>query len=354
MRFAALPPSELIERWIRDANQRLTRLEADREHLLAGLQEELSQPDPHDARKFTVFDSPERIFKLLNKRIGAAHKEIVVTASGPTLAMVIEGGIDRDLKRAKERGVKVRLVTDISRGNLFEAKHFAGLLECRHSEAPVTNRTVVIDRTGALVFVSGQDGLGSSGQAHLAIWSTEPTFVRLARDYHARLWSRGERAEARLVELEAPSKAVLPVVRGQEEEPFQRLKEIAQLGMTATGVQELRLELPELIETVARQLGRQIAEQVDGNSPQEIAHSLSTYYHDHTLGRLSVIRDKPLTLKVSQCFACTSQSPEIGRVLCPKMILTVLETRLGPGWEVSKPDPRRHAQAGCVFEVTPA
>jgi predicted hydrocarbon binding protein len=156
------------------------------------------------------------------------------------------------------------------------------------------------------------------------------------------------------VEIESPTSAVLPVVKGRESEPFKRLGEIAELGMAATGVEELRLDLPELIDTVARQLGRQLAEEIEGDSPSDVLRSLSSYYQTHAMGRLTVVRDRPLTLRVSQCFACTSQSPEIGRVLCSEMLRTVLESRIGPGWEVSKPDPRKHAQCGCVFKVSVA
>jgi len=30
----------------------------------------------------------------------------------------------------------------------------------------------------------------------------------------------------------------------------------------------------------------------------------------------------------------------------------VLETRLGQRWEVSKPDPKKHASRGCLFTAT--
>jgi len=57
---------------------------------------------------------------------------------------------------------------------------------------------------------------------------------------------------------------------------------------------------------------------------------------------------------VTGCFACTGDSPEIGRVMCPELLRTILEARLGQRWEVSKPDPTKHASRGCVFTATPA
>ena len=353
-KFAALPPAELVERWIRDASQRLNQLEADRNRLLSGLNEDLSHPEADSKGRFAVIEGRESIAKFLRKRIGAAKREVLLATTASDLAMAVDGGVDRALREARTRGVAVRVAMDIERRDLFEAKHLASLVDARHVRGPIASRVVVVDRAGALVLVPGHQGARPSGEAQLAVWSTGERFIRQAREYHHHLWAHGERAEARIVEIEAPSNAVLPVVRGKEAEPFRRLGEIAELGMTATGVEELRLDLPELIDTVARQLGRQLAEEIEGDSPEDVLRSLSSYYQNHAMGRLTVIRDKPLTLRVSQCFACTSQSPEIGRVLCAQMLRTVLESRIGPGWEVSKPDPRKHAQCGCVFKVSPA
>ena len=99
---------------------------------------------------------------------------------------------------------------------------------------------------------------------------------------------------------------------------------------------------------------RPIAEDLEGRTPEEVARELSQYYETHTMGHFSVLKDRPLTLRVTGCFACTTDSPEIGRVMCPQLLRTVLETRLGQRWEVSKPDPTKHAVRGCVFTASPA
>jgi hypothetical protein len=93
---------------------------------------------------------------------------------------------------------------------------------------------------------------------------------------------------------------------------------------------------------------------VDGRSPEEVGKALSLYYETHTMGHLTVVRDRPLTLQVRGCFACTPDSPEIGRVMCPQLLRAVFETRLGQRWDVTKPDPTKHATRGCVFTATPA
>jgi sugar-specific transcriptional regulator TrmB len=353
-RFAATPPDDLLDRWIRRASDRLQRLEQDREKILSDWAKDRAAFDDGDPRKFAVLEGRETIRRFLLKRIGTVERQVLLTTTGMSLSALIDGGLGRALREATRRGVKVRVVTEVYPPNLVEAKLFSTFAELRHCNGPVTNRAVVFDRLGALVYVSGEDGLGRTGDEQVALWSSAPMFVQLARDYHRRLWNPATRAEARLVELENPPGAVLPVVTGRESVPFQRLKEIAKLGMRATGVRELHLNLPELIETIARQLGREIADRIDARTPEEVASALAQYYETHTMGHLATVKERPLTLRVTGCFACTSDSPEIGRVMCPQLLRTVLETRLGQHWEVSKPDPTKHASRGCVFVASPA
>ncbi len=353
-RFAALSPDDLLNRWIHRASDRLRTLEAGREKILADWEEGRIDLDGRDPRKFAVLEGRETIDRFLLKRIGTAERRILLSSSGLSLSGFIDGGLDRALREASKRGVRVRVITEIYPPNLSDAKHFAGFAELRHSSNPITNRAVVVDRAGALVYVSGEEGLGRSGEEQVALWSSAPMFVQLARDYHRRLWTPAVRSEARFVEIENPPAAVLPVVAGKEAIPFQRLKEIAKLGMRASGVKEFNLHLPELIEAIAKQLGREIAEQIDGRTPEEVTRALQGYYETHTMGHLAMVREKPLTLQVRGCFACTSDSPEIGRVMCPALLRSVLETRLGHRWEVSKPDPTKHASRGCLFTATAA
>ena len=353
-RFEALSPDDLIDRWIRRASDRLRQLEQDRSRILTEWEEGRDVLEERDPRKFTVLEGREAIRRFLLKRIGSAEREILVSVSERALSRFVDQGIDRAFREASNRGVKVRVVTEVHSQNLLEAKHFAGFSELRHSSNPVANRAVVVDRLGSLVYVSSEDGLGRSGEEQVALWSSAPMFIRLTREYHRRLWMPATRAEARFVELETPPEAVLPVIAGKEAVPFQRLKEVAKLGMRASGVREFHLHLPDLIETIARQLGREIAEQIDGRSPAEVARALGTYYETHTMGHLTTVRDRPLTLRVTGCFACTGDSPEIGRVMCPELLRSILEARLGQRWEVSKPDPTKHASRGCVFTATPA
>jgi len=353
-RFEALSPDDLVDRWIHRASERLHQLEKDRDRILSEWEEGRDEFDERDPRKFAVLEGKEAIRRFLMKRIGTADRQIMVSASGRALARFVDLGLDRAFREACSRGVKVRVVTEVDAQNLVEAKHFSGFSELRHSPIPVANRAVVFDHLGSLVYVSSEDGFGRSGDEQVALWSSAPMFIRLARDYHRRMWTPATRAEARFVELENPPEAVLPVVSGKEAIPFQRLKEVAKLGMRASGVREFHLHLPELIETIARQLGREIAGQIEGGSPAEVARALGQYYETHTMGHLAMVRERPLTLRVTGCFACTSDSPEIGRVMCPQLLRTVLETRLGQHWEVSKPDPTKHASRGCVFTATPA
>ena len=352
-KFHALPPDQLLERWIQHASDRLKRLEHDRPKLLADWEAEKVDVHETDPRRFAILEGSEPIRRFVRTRLGTAEREILLTVAGPSLAGLIDSGFDRALKAAADRAVKVRLLTEVDRGNLAEAKHFSGLLELRHAVAPIHSRSMVLDGSGALVYVSGEANPGEAPEEPVAIWSSAPAFVRFARQRHRRLWSAAERVEQRFVEVEDPPTASLAVVAGREALPFQRLKEVARLGMRASGVRSFQLDLPDLIAAIARQLGREIATEVEGRTVDEVLSSLTEYYRGHTMGQLAMVRTNPLTMRVTGCFACTSDSPEIGRELCPALLRSILEEKLGTHWGISKPDPTKHATRGCQFVATP-
>lgn len=351
MRFAALPVEELLDRWIHGTSDELERLRNDRERLIDEVRNGTPGPGGGDGRRFTVIEGRPAIHAYLRKRIGAARKEVQISVGGFALARAIDGGVDRALSEARDRGVRVRLVTEASPSNLSEVKLFGPAAEMRHANRPVTNRAVLIDRELAMLFVSGEEGLGASGEGEVLLCTSDPHFVGITREYHQHLWSHAVPITERLVELESPPRAVLPVQRGEMSETFQRLRDITELGMAATGMQEVSIDLPDLIQAVAAQLGHQIGNDIEGRTPEQVVRALAEYYGRRSGGKMQLVREKPLTLKVTDCFACRN-TPEIGRVLCPALIGAVLERRLGGPWDVSKPDPSRHATRGCLFALT--
>ncbi len=354
-RFAALPPEELVDRWIEETSSDLARLERDRDAIVRSWQETRDLVGASDGRKFSVLEGQEATDRLLGKQIGVAQRTILMTLNGARLAALMDGGVDRALREAARRGVRIRIVTDIHRAHLAETKHYLTFAEVRHATTPLAHRSLVIDKWGALVYISGEgDAQRDGGGEQIALWSTAPALVELSREYHQRLWAPGVRAENRLVDIESPNMTVLPVVAGREREPFRRMREITALGMQATGTKELRLSVPGIVETIADQLGRQIADEIDARTPAEVGAALVEYYAAHARGKLEVSRQRPLSLRVRDCYACTDGSTEIGRVLCPRILSSVFESRLGGQWEVSRPDPTRHAQRGCLFVVSAA
>jgi hypothetical protein len=140
---------------------------------------------------------------------------------------------------------------------------------------------------------------------------------------------------------------------GREDEGLLRLKEVAELGMRAAGVQELQLDLVGLIDTIGRQLGREIGDRLTGESPPEVVQAIREYYTAHGMGEVTVVKDRPLTLRVNECFAAQSPSAEVGRVLCPAILGAALERRLGAHWSVSTGDLGRGRRSGCLFTIVP-
>ncbi len=352
MRFAALSAEELIERWIRTTSEDLRRLEAGRDQLLKEFQEQITTPEATDGRKFVVMERRRVLYSFLRKQIGLARKEILLSLSPSALARFIDGGIDRELRTARQRGVKVRVITEINRGNLADAKHFATFAEIRNTRTIPAARGVLFDRMGAVVYVTGDLRTGGDEDKLVTVWTTDEEFLNLVRIQFQGLWNHCAPSEHRIVELEERGTASLPVRLGREVESFNRLREITQLGMRVGGLKELPFDVPEFIETVGRQVGREIASELDGERPLEVARSLQEYYRSHSR-RFDILQPDPLLIRTDGCIACDGDSPEVGRLLCPAILRTIFETRTGGQWEVARPQARRGTEQGHVFALSP-
>lgn len=352
MRFAALSAEELIERWIRTTSEDLRRLEAGRDQLLREFQEQITTPEAQDGRKFVVMERRQALYSFLRKQIGLARKEILLALSPSALARLIDGGIDRELRTARQRGVKVRVITEINRSNLADVKHFASFAEIRSTRTIPAARGVLIDRTGAVVYVTGDMRASGDQDKLVSVWTTDPEFLNLVRVQFQGLWNHCAPSEHRIVELEEKGSASLPVRLGKEVESFNRLREITQLGMQVGGLRELPFDVPEFIEAIGRQVGREIASELDGEQPLEVARSLQEYYRSRNR-RLEVLQPDPLLIRTDGCIACDGDSPEVGRLLCPAILRSIFESRTGGQWEVARPPARRGIEQGHVFALSP-
>jgi len=352
MRFRALSAEELLERWIRTTSEDLRRLEAGRDHLIRQFQEQIETPETNDGRKFVVMERRKALYSFLRRQIGVARREILLSLSPSALARFIDGGIDRELRMASQRGVKVRVITEINRGNLPDAKHFATFAEIRNTRTMPAARGVLFDKTGVVVYVAGDLRPGGDEDRLVTVWTTDAEFLNLVRVQFHQLWNHSAPSEHRIVELEEPPAAALPVRLGREVESFNRLREITQLGMQVGGLRELPFDVPEFIETVAQQVGRQVASELDGELPLEVARSLQVYYRARNI-RFDILQPEPLLIRSDGCLACDGASPEVGRLLCPAILRTIFEARTGGRWEVARPEARKRSQRGHVFALSP-
>lgn len=352
MRFRALSAEELLERWIRTTSEDLRRLETGREQLIRDFQEQIATPEASDGRKFVVMERRKALYSFLHKQIGLARKEILLSLSPSALARFIDGGVDRELRTAKQRGVKIRIITEINRGNLADAKHFATFAEIRNTRTMPAARGVLLDKAGAVVYVAGDLRPGGDEDQLVTVWTTDEQFLALVRIQFQQLWNHCAPSEQRIVELEGPPAASLPVRLGGEVESFNRLREITQLGMQVGGLRELPFDVSEFIDTVARQVGREIASELDGELPLEVARSLQEYYRVHNL-RFEILQEDPLLVRADGCIACDGASPEVGRLLCPAILRTIFESRTGGRWEVARPEARKRSKRGHVFALSP-
>ncbi|HZY70809.1 MAG TPA: helix-turn-helix domain-containing protein [Thermoplasmata archaeon] len=353
MRFAALSPEQLLDRLHHQASERARSLESERDKILHGWREALGTSDENDGRRFTVLEGTDSVYRFLRRKLGAAEKEVWGCFTPAALARVLDQGLDRTLREARDRGVRVRVLTPVDPETLALARTLEGAAEIRHSPMNFGVASLVFDRSGMFVNISDHYANGASLPL-VGLWSASPELNHSGREYFRHVWGRSTPFTQRLVELDGPSPATISLAGGVgDEDALLRLREVAELGMRVTGVGEVKLDLAGLIGAIGRQLGHEISGRLTGESPPDVVRALAAYYAEHALGEVRIVRDRPFTLRVDGCFSRTVPSNEVARLLCPAILGAALEGRLGSRWSVAASDSARSRNRACVFTIVP-
>lgn len=353
MRFAALSPEQLLDRLHHQAAERARSLESERDKILHSWREALGTSDDKDGRRFTVLEGTDAVYRFLRRKIGAAEKEVWGCLTPAALARVLDQGLDRTMREARARGVRVRVLTPVDADTLAPARTLEGAAELRHAPMNFGVASLVFDRSGMFVNISDHYANGTSLPL-VGLWSASPELNHSGREYFRHIWARSTPFTQRLVELDAPSPATISLAGGVgDEDALLRLREVAELGMRVTGVSEVKLDLVELIGAIGRQLGHEISGRLSGESPADVVHALAAYYSQHALGDVTIVRDRPLTLRVDGCFSRAAPSNEVARLLCPAILAAALEGRLGSRWSVDATEPGRSRNRSCLFTIVP-
>lgn len=201
-RYAARALTEAFDLIVDERRAELAAMENIRKSLLAAWPA-IARKDQTTVR-LQILKGRSQVYGALRRAVGNAEKEVLAFTTTKGILRSYRAGINEVLLAAIRRGVKGRLIADLSVANLSLFEKVARRVPLRHVDDQ-RGRFIIIDGESMFAFLIQDEG-GLRGEAETAFWTNSPDFVRSHRDFFERSWKGGVSAEARFRALRKAGK----------------------------------------------------------------------------------------------------------------------------------------------------
>lgn len=198
--FTAVAPDRALDVLAEERAQGLKTVEtlrADLEARLAKLGGAAAEPA---SEAFRVLHDRNQIAGQLARTLRAARQELCVVASSRSLfRLLLDEGLETEFRAAQDRGVRVRVLTEVLPGQEDVLARLGAFAEVRHLMVPRPLRFFIADEKEIVQYVTA-DPLGTATK-ETAMWMGARDHVQAQRAFFDDLWSGAMTGPARLEEL---------------------------------------------------------------------------------------------------------------------------------------------------------
>ena len=261
VRFQSVPFDKCLQVLIDERKAKLRLLEQRGETLRRQFEEIRVEPFARELERFQVVEGRLRIEQRLQSMYAKAEKSVMGVLSSSELLRADTSGLFDLLAHGASLGLRVRVITAITRSNLDVVEKLQETFEVRHLDlkAKPIPRVSIIDDNEALFEITTADETPRTGE-EVALWINSRAFIRNLQAYFEEMWNSATPAESR---IEALRKGIPPdelrIFKGRVE-VTEKLNEMisssdrsVEIWTTERGIQALAdFHLEQLIQAKAR------------------------------------------------------------------------------------------------------
>ncbi|MFQ6137294.1 MAG: TrmB family transcriptional regulator, partial [Candidatus Hydrothermarchaeales archaeon] len=119
--FSSTPLEKILDLLVRDAERRVQEMESNRELLLAEWSKISVKPTEVAEPKFRISQGRQQVYSQLSKTCESAKREIRIITTRNDLYRFFNAGIDDTLKSYVEKGVSIKIMTEIDKTGIEAA-----------------------------------------------------------------------------------------------------------------------------------------------------------------------------------------------------------------------------------------
>ena len=194
-KFVADPIEKVLKQQIESIRERLSLLLENEERIKEDL-DRLSKVEPSilEEPRFRIYQGRQQVYELLTQMCERVKKEIFIVTTSSELLRFSFWGIDNRLKNLTQKGIKVRLLSQVDDANIKEVEELMESIEIRHIILPSPVRFVTIDDNENLTSVAMDDSMSMTTQEDTGLWTNAPSFTSVMKVFYEALWSMAPEA----------------------------------------------------------------------------------------------------------------------------------------------------------------
>lgn len=241
----------------------------------------------------------------LNRMYEEAESEILSIGTLQSPTRIFRSRLPTIEERFKH-GVEIRYAFPIDGTNIDNAQILSQYADVKNIDLKISMYFLIVDSKQALLchpippdesFLKGDD---------IAIWTDDEGIAEALRNIAIDILERGTGLNQ--VDYSTPL--------------LQSAKSLIEL---------LGIKAEPVFDSLADSIGEELSSSFKSTSPVALANELSQFWEDNSLGKLSVVKKKPLTIQVSQLFKCGAEKTKSPHIFCKfvrSMLNAVIEKQL--------------------------
>lgn len=200
-KFTAVGAQRAVRTLVEERANELRAVQGMQDDLTERLDKLSGSAPERSAESFRVLHDRNQITGQLARTLRAAKTEARIVASSRSLfRLLLDEGLEAELLAAHERGIRVRILTDVLPGQEELLPRLAKFADVRHMFVPRPLRFILADEREIVQYVTADPLV--PGTKETALWLDARDHVQAQSSFFDDMWSTSMTVQARLEELE--------------------------------------------------------------------------------------------------------------------------------------------------------
>ncbi|MEM2140801.1 helix-turn-helix domain-containing protein [Nitrososphaera sp.] len=218
--FSAIPAESAIEKLIGHAAKKLEKMESARHDVIQELAKFKLHQKPQVEAKYKIVQGKSQVYSMIAKMAGAARSVILAYVEREDLMKIAYTEIPEEFAKARKRGAKVMILTDVDFSLEETIKEYSEFAEIRHTKIPGMSMLLVTDDSELVVSAMTR---ADSASGDVALWMNGRNFVAGIRGLLGDSWQNAVDARTRINIMKEGGKALEDILIVKGTQPISEL-----------------------------------------------------------------------------------------------------------------------------------